>query len=96
MVPASFEISILKNPPGQSFMLLSGSAHLSYISAPLPSVWLKSIIHPILKNGKDSRNPVSYRSISLMSTIAKLFNRIINTRLVKFMEECNILSDEQT
>ena len=35
MVPAIFEISIPKNPLGQSFMLLSGSAHQFHISAPL-------------------------------------------------------------
>ena len=35
----------------------------------VPTVWLKSIIHPILKKGKDARVPASYRSISLMSTV---------------------------
>ena len=33
--PAIFEIYILKTPLGQSFMLLSGSAHQIHISAPL-------------------------------------------------------------
>ena len=35
MFPAIFEIYILKTPLGQSFMLLSGSAHQIHISAPL-------------------------------------------------------------
>ena len=61
----------------------------------VPTVWLKSIIHPILKKGRDARVPVSYRSISLMSTVAKLFNSVINTRLVTFLEDYNLLSDEQ-
>lgn len=61
----------------------------------VPTVWLKSIIHPILKKGRDARVPASYRSISLMSTVAKLFNSVINTRLIKFLEDYNLLSDEQ-
>ena len=35
VVPTIFEISIPKTPLGQSFMLLSGSAHQFHISAPL-------------------------------------------------------------
>ena len=84
---------IIKQPP--MIYLLYELFRMCFENNIVPSVWLKSIIHPILKNGKDARIPVSYRSISLMSTIAKLFNSIINTRLVKFLEEYNILSDEQ-
>jgi len=39
VVPAIFEISIPKNPLGQSFMLLSGSAHQFHISAPLNGIF---------------------------------------------------------
>ena len=61
----------------------------------VPSQWNKSIICPILKPGKDSRDPYSYRSISLMSTVAKLFNSVLNNRLVKCLNQKDILYDEQ-
>ena len=43
-----------------------------------PEMWHKNIIHPILKPGKDSKCAGSYRGISLMSTVAKVYNSILN------------------
>ncbi|MES9882132.1 MAG: reverse transcriptase family protein [Sedimenticola sp.] len=61
----------------------------------VPSMWYKTIIHPILKQGKDYRDPMSYRAVSLMSTITKLFSSILNERIVTFMNKNNVLCDEQ-
>jgi len=61
----------------------------------VPNLWCRSIIHPILKSGKDYREPLSYRSISLMSTVAKMFSYILNKRIVRFLERNDILSEEQ-
>lgn len=50
-----------------------------------PEMWNKSHVVPIFKNG--NRNlPENYRGISLINCMGKLFNSILNTRLVKFME----------
>jgi len=38
MAPVIFEISILKNPHGQSFMLSSGSAHLDQNMLHIPCI----------------------------------------------------------
>ena len=61
----------------------------------LPSMWDYSIIYPILKKGKDYRNPLSYRSISLMSTVAKVFNSIICKRISDFLDSNDLLVEEQ-
>ncbi|CAG2246235.1 unnamed protein product [Mytilus edulis] len=47
----------------------------------VPSPWCQSIIHPILKDGKDYRDPLGYRGISLMSTVAKMFSSILTNRM---------------
>lgn len=80
---------------------------VTYISIPLvhifnlsieKSVWpeaLKSaIVIPIHKQG-DKTNISNYRPISLISNIAKIFERIIYNRLISFFEDCNILSENQ-
>ena len=64
-------------------------------SGTLPSMWNLSIIHPILKKGKDYRDPLSYRSISLMSTVAKIFNSLICERLTEFLDSNELLCEEQ-
>ncbi|VDI44475.1 Hypothetical predicted protein [Mytilus galloprovincialis] len=61
----------------------------------VPSPWCQSIIHPILKDGKDYRDPLGYRGISLMSTVAKMFSSILNRRLTSYFERNNTLCNEQ-
>ena len=60
-----------------------------------PDEWSKSIITPIHKQGKDKNEPLSYRGISLMSTIAKLFTSILNNRIKLYLETNHLLADEQ-
>jgi hypothetical protein len=50
---------------------------------------------PISKPGKDHSNPSNYRPISLLSSISKLFEKIILKRLQDFISANNILPDHQ-
>lgn len=60
----------------------------------IPSSWRKGIIHPVPK-GSDSRNPLNYRGITLASCVYKLYCSVLNRRIVKWVEDNNILCDEQ-
>ena len=51
---------------------------------------------PFLKPGKDPNLPSSYRPISLTSCNCKLFERLVNHRLMWFLEKNNILCPEQS
>ena len=53
----------------------------------------KSIAIHILKVGKDPTNPVSYRPIALTSNISKTMERMINRRLVLFLESHKLLTN---
>ncbi|GFX56305.1 probable RNA-directed DNA polymerase from transposon X-element [Trichonephila clavipes] len=46
-----------------------------------PKSWKEAIIFPILKPGKNKNLPASYRPISLLSTLSKITESIILTRL---------------
>ena len=63
-----------------------------HISCPME----KATIIPIHKKGKDKKDPNSYRPISLLSCLGKVVERIINWRLISFLEERQILSPTQT
>ena len=60
-----------------------------------PQQWSKEIKLPFLKPGKDPNLPSSYRPISLTSCICKLFERMVNHRLMWFLEK-NILCPKQS
>ncbi|CAG2209988.1 unnamed protein product [Mytilus edulis] len=62
----------------------------------IPSMWSKGIITPIPKcSTADTRDPLSYRGITLAPCSYKLFCSILNNRLVSWLETKNILHDEQ-
>jgi hypothetical protein len=50
---------------------------------------------PTLKPGKDLSLPSSYRSISQLDTIGKLFKKILLSRIFSLLRRRGVLSDEQ-
>ncbi|KAL4084515.1 hypothetical protein QTP88_027930 [Uroleucon formosanum] len=56
-----------------------------------PSKWKVATIILINKPGKDKSNPDSYRPISLLSSISKLFEKIIHTRLLFYLNAIDLI-----
>ena len=61
----------------------------------VPNIWSQTLWYPIVKPGKDPRIPTNCCGISLISTVSKLFSTILNARLVNFIDNNNILCEEQ-
>ena len=61
----------------------------------ISSMWYKIIIQSVLKHGEDSRDPLNYRGISLMSTIAKLISTVLNDRICSYLDENDLVNEEQ-
>jgi hypothetical protein len=59
-----------------------------------PNNWARGFIKPLHKK-EDPTNPDNYRGITLTSVIGKLFNSIINNRIVKFLEKHKVMKSEQ-
>ena len=60
-----------------------------------PKDWNSSIIIPILKQGKEPSNMKNYRPVSLTSCVCKLFETMVNSRLVWYLEKTEKLSSKQ-
>jgi hypothetical protein len=61
-----------------------------------PSEWRKSFLIPILKRGKDPKNPQNYRPISLTNCSCKVLEKMVSKRLIWFLEDKKILSNFQS
>ena len=61
----------------------------------LPTMWRTAIIKPLLKEGKDPKETVSYRPISLTSCLGKIFEKIVADRLMCIMEQRNLINENQ-
>ena len=68
---------------------------LSWSSHSFPSIWKTSSIILIHKMRKPLDSPASFRPISLTSCVSKLFERIILSRLLFFLQSKSILSPRQ-
>lgn len=60
-----------------------------------PDSWKKAKVVAILKKNKDIESPASYRPISLLPNISKIFEIIINDRIARFCKENDIIPECQ-
>lgn len=64
-------------------------------SETLPKAWSKAVLILFYKKG-DTKNPLNYRGIALINTIAKIFTKILCLRLVNWLNTRCILSETQS
>ena len=66
-----------------------------WIEDSFPEIWREALIVAIKKPGKSSLNPENYRPISLLSCLCKIFEKMVNRRLMWWLEDNNLFSDSQ-
>ena len=69
--------------------------NLSWEEGRVPQMWKEAVMIPIHKKGKDKTKSSSYRPISLTSCVVKTMERIVNCRLMCYLETGKIISEEQ-
>ncbi|GFR07284.1 reverse transcriptase domain-containing protein [Trichonephila clavata] len=70
--------------------------NLSWITGKLPTICKMSVIVPILKPGKDAASCKNFRPISLTSTLRKIMEKIIHSRIMKWLIKRKVLHFYQT
>jgi len=66
-----------------------------WTSHQLPRQWRVAVTLAFHKPGKPTSMPSSYRPITLSSCLAKLMEKIVNSRLMKYLEANNLLTPHQ-
>jgi hypothetical protein len=85
----------LKHPPKHAVYLFVLIFNAVLRTHHFPPVWKHARVTSVLKPGKDPAQLMSYRPISLLDTIGKLFEKILLTRILHEVGECRLLRDEQ-
>ena len=93
--PDKVAYPMLKHLPRSGMDFLLHIFNLSWSSHSFPSIWNTSSIIPIHKMGKTLDSPASFRPIYFTSCVSKLFERIILSHLLFFLESNSILSPRQ-
>ena len=90
--PDEIHYQMLKHLPPESLKTLLGIFNDIWETGKFPESWELATIIPIPKRGKDHVEPTNYRPIALTSCICKTLERMINTRLVWYLEFNNLIS----
>ena len=81
-------------------VLKNCEAELSYILAKLfnkclkescfPHCWKVSLVVPVFKNFGERSTAKNYRPVSLLSVVSKVFEKLVNNRIVDHLEKCDL------
>ena len=93
--PDDIHYQILKHLPSDALETLLNIMNEIWRTGKFPEDWHKAVIIPIPKPGKDKTEATNYRPIALTSCICKTMERMINDRLVWFLESNNLISGNQ-
>ena len=57
--------------------------------------WQVSSVVPIFKNVRERSTAKNHRPVSLLSMVSKVFEKLVNNRIVDHVEKCDLFSDFQ-
>ena len=86
---------ILSHLPSVSAKLLLDIFNKLWEEGSFPNSWREAVVIPIPKPGKNHTDPSAYRPIALTNCICKLMEKMVNKRLVWWLEKNNKLSKYQ-
>ena len=75
-------------------MMLKELFQLIWNSEYIPERWGEGMIISLFKKG-DREDPGNYSGITLLNVVGKLYNKVLNYRLLQWLEEHNKLSESQ-
>lgn len=94
--PDNIRYEMLKKLNDISLQYILDFYNLIWTERVFPDKWRKALVIPVLKPGKDSAKQNNYRPISLTNCLCKLLERMINRRLIWYLETKNILNINQS
>jgi ribonuclease HI len=94
--PDEVPYQLLKQLPESTATLLLQIFNTYWENDTFPEIWRHATIVPIPKPGKDDTDPSSYRPIALTSCICKVMERMINNRLMWYLETNGLISPAQS
>lgn len=93
--PDNIQNIVLRHVPTKALEHLANIINSSLNLGHFPNQWKEAKILAFPKPGKDKKNPKNYRPISLLNTMSKVFEKVLLTRIMKFINKYKLLPDEQ-
>ena len=93
--PDQVHYELLKRLPDECLKVLLNLINEYWETDTFPPSWRLALVLPVPKPDKDRFLPTSYRPIALTSCICKTMERMVNERLIHYLEKKKILTKFQ-
>ena len=88
-------VVVLKNCEPEHSYILAELFNKCLKESFFPDCWKVSSVVPAFKNIVERSTAKNYRPVSLLSVVSKVFEKLVNNRIVDHLEKCGIFSDFQ-
>ena len=93
--PDCIPVVVLKNCEPELSCILAELFSKCLEESCVPDCWKVSSVVPVFKNVGKRSTAKNYRPVSLLSVISKVFEKLVNNRIVDHLEKCGLFSDFQ-
>ena len=93
--PDCIPVVVLKNCVPELSYILAELFNNCLKESCFPGSWKVSSVVPVFKNVGEKSAAKNYCPVSLLSVVSKIFEKLINNRIVDHLEECGLFTDFQ-
>ena len=93
--PDCIPVVVLKNCEPKLSYILAELFNKCLKESCFPDCWKVSSVVPVFKNVGERSTAKSYHPVSLLSVVSKVFEKLVNNRIVDHLEKCGLFSDFQ-
>ena len=93
--PDCIPVVVLKNCEPELSYILAELFNKCLKESCFPGCWKLSSVVPVFKNVGESSTAKNYRSASLLSVVSKVFEKLVDNRIVDHLEKCGLFYDFQ-
>ena len=91
--PDGIPVAVLKNCEPKLSYILAELFNMCLKEFCFPDCWKISSVVPVFKNVGERSTAKNYRTVSLLSVVSKVFEKLVNNRIVDYLEKCGLFSD---
>ena len=93
--PDCIPVVVLKNCEPELSYILAELFNKCLKESYFPDCWKVSSVVTVFKNVGERSTAKNYRPLSLFSVVSKVFEKLVNNRIVDHLEKCGLFSDFQ-
>ena len=90
--PDCIPVVVLKNCEPELSYILAKLFNICLKESCFPDCWKVSSVVPVFKNARKRSIAKNYHPVSLLSVVSKVFEKLVNNRIVDHLEKCGVFS----